>query len=305
MATESLALYRATGRPLGHRHGASVSWRLQRSTGATTRGQRRSSPVHHQRPRAWCAWGTALDLANLGWLVLEQGDNLRASELFEEALEMMAELGDLRDPPDALVGLGLAVQRQGDLARASALLRGGALHRPQDRRPARHRAGAASASAMSPGNKVTMAGRCTLVQQALTTYQAMGDPRFVVVCVEAARGPGCGDGRARTRRAAAGSRLRGDSSALGTPVPGVDRIRLHHAATQARETMGTTAFDAASAAGDALDPGRGRGGGARLDKRARLTFCLANSTADSAMLFSQLVWTSLANRANSHIDRRP
>jgi predicted ATPase/DNA-binding XRE family transcriptional regulator len=196
-------------------------------------------------------WSTALKLDNLGWLALRRGDG-HAPALFEEALAMMDELGDRRDRPDALTGLGRAVQRQGDLARTIALyeeclaiagetgdLRGMAL------------------TLLFLGDALWQQGNgdeaLAHIRQALAGYDAMGDLLYVAASIEAMAV--LADARGEAERAA---RLLGATSALleriGAVIPSTDRFTYNEGDMQARGSLGDASYATAWETGRALPP---------------------------------------------------
>ena len=98
---------------------------------------------------------------------------------------MMRELGDKRDLPDALAGLGRVAQRQGDLGRAAAhFAESLAVARATgDQQGIAQRA--LSDLGTPPGGRESSRSALTLLQEALVLYHAMGDLLYVAASLEA------------------------------------------------------------------------------------------------------------------------
>jgi len=194
--------------------------------------------------------GIARSLLNLGEVARYQGDHDRAGTLFEESLARSRELEDGPGIALALNNMGDVARAQGDDARATALYTESVqLFRD---------AGDQHFIALTLSNLGHVAHdqgdedqAGALYRESLTLYRGVGEKLGVASCLE---GVALVDRtHERFEHAAllygAATSLR---TAIGAPLPSVDRTAHDHTVTALREALGEDAFAAAWAAGQAL-----------------------------------------------------
>jgi tetratricopeptide (TPR) repeat protein len=163
---------------------------------------------------------------------------------------MIDELGDRRDRPDTLAGLGRALQRQSDLERAIALYQESlAIARETgDQRGIAQALLRLGDAAWQQGN---IGPALKLTRQALAVFDAMGNLIHIASSVEAIAVLATAQGEARLA-----ARLLGAAAGLlervGAAIQNSERFAHDDAATRVRESLGDEAFTAAWETGRAL-----------------------------------------------------
>jgi predicted ATPase/DNA-binding XRE family transcriptional regulator len=193
---------------------------------------------------------SAIALTVLGILARDQGDYSRATALLEESQALFRELGDQRNSAWALNILGIVARDQGDYSRAAAVAEESlALSRAVgDKR--------VSAYSLSTLGSVVRHqadyGRASaLLKESLALSRDHGQKRHTALGMEELAAVACAEEQPEraARLFGAAKRLR---DALGTPLPPVDRAAYERSVAAARVQLGTDAFAAAWAEGQAL-----------------------------------------------------
>jgi len=245
---------------LGHRRALGDRWGMALSlhnlgSVATAQGDyARAAALHEEslalRQGLGDAAGIAASLGSLASVATTQGDYARALALSEEGLVVARELGDQRLSADALTDQGRLALARGDAVSALVLIEEGlALYRRLGDQWGIARALAAlGCGALARGD----AARARAVyQEGLALYQRMDEKAGVATCLEGVAGLAWAEGQpgraALLYGAAAGLR-----TAIGAPIPSIDRTAHDHTVTALREALGDDACAAAWAAGQAL-----------------------------------------------------
>jgi tetratricopeptide (TPR) repeat protein len=162
---------------------------------------------------------------------------------------MLHDLGDRRDLPDALAGLGKALQRQGNLGQANELFEESLA---VGRSTGDHESIAQALFLLANLHwlRGDLSAAQTMVREALVLYDAIDDARRVATCVEAAAllAAARGDEVRAARLCGAASGL---FAQVGVPIPRHDRFDRAEAVMPSWEEEGT-AGAAGWAAGRAL-----------------------------------------------------
>jgi predicted ATPase/class 3 adenylate cyclase len=198
-------------------------------------------------------WGTALSLAFLANVTLNQGDYRAARSQCEEALGLWRETGiGSGEMAYSLTTLGEIAYAQGELDASRALLEESRPHWGDDRWGTGlclHRLGVVR---QAQGDTETP---CALFRESLALFQAVGEKRGIAGCLEGIAGAAmascCTAGREDSLRDAA--RLFGAAAALrdtvGTPLPPYDRAAYNDHLAALRAGLGEEGFAAAWAEG--------------------------------------------------------
>jgi len=245
---ESLTLFRV----LGHRQATAVALNNLGAMAVDQGDYTRAATLNEESLAIKRALGDtrgiARSLLNLGEVARYQGDHDRAGTLFEESLARSRELEDGPGIALALNNMGDVARARGDDARATALY----TESVQLFRDAGDQHFIALNNlghvAHDQGNEDQAEA---LYQESLTLYRGVGEKLGVASCLEGvalvAQAHERFERAVLLHGAAAGLR-----TAIGAPIPPVDRTTREHTVRALREALGEDAFAAEWAAGQAL-----------------------------------------------------
>jgi DNA-binding CsgD family transcriptional regulator len=189
-------------------------------------------------------------LTSFGIIADRQGDHERAAALFEEALSLHRNVGDVRGVAVSLNNLGFAMLSRGDGERAMTLFEE-ALARDRENRDAE----GIACSLVNLGLAALIRGKlgraAKLLEESLAVLQEVQNKQTMVECLEAMAA--VAGARRQTRRAA---RLWGATQAvrenIEAPLPPDERALLEPYLANARARVGEAAWEAAYAEGRAM-----------------------------------------------------
>ncbi len=215
--------------------------------------------------------GIAVALNVLGNVAVNQGDFERAVNLSEESLALQRQVGQKRGIALALNNLAHVVLQQGDHQRAAALCEE-SLALARELGESRSIAAALTHLADIARDQGSDEQAAAMYAEGLPLLRSIGDHHGVAICLEgvAAAHGALGRQERAARLCGAAAALR---DATGAPLPSVDRASFDRTLSAARAALGTAAFEAAWAAGQALSPDQA------IDEATALSRSLPNPVA--------------------------